>query len=37
VGFPVWWYTIATPVLAFLQKANDSVKIQEWSVSIYDA
>ncbi len=22
VGFPVWWYTIATPVLAFLQKAN---------------
>lgn len=22
VGFPVWWYTIATPVLAFLQKAD---------------
>ena len=22
VGFPVWWYTIATPVLAFLQTAD---------------
>ncbi|MBQ8870288.1 MAG: hypothetical protein IJ019_02805 [Alphaproteobacteria bacterium] len=22
VGFPVWWYTIATPVLSFLQKAD---------------
>lgn len=22
VGFPVWWYTIATPVLAFLEKAD---------------
>ena len=21
VGFPVWWYTIATPVLSFLEKA----------------
>ena len=26
VGFPVWWYTIATPVLAFLQKADFSDK-----------
>lgn len=22
IGFPVWWYTIATPVLAFLQNAD---------------
>ncbi len=22
VGFPVWWYTIATPMLSFLQKAD---------------
>ncbi|MBE6451721.1 MAG: hypothetical protein E7016_07165 [Alphaproteobacteria bacterium] len=22
VGFPVWWYTIATPVLSFLQQAD---------------
>ncbi len=26
VGFPVWWYTIATPMLSFLEKADFSDK-----------
>jgi len=26
VGFPVWWYTIATPVLSFLEKADFNSK-----------